>query len=301
MLFRCRFGGGPNARLVKRRSWPMDKKVPDADPAEKGLHQNIGRATMVLTALAANSAEGLRLTDVVNATSLGKATVHRVLSGLVAHGLVDQEKATGRFYLSLKLIGWAMAAGDRFGLARLAGPAMVRLSQRTQDTIYLSLRSGDEAICIERREGSFPIKTLTLRVGDRRPLGVGAGSLAMLAFLPDEEVERVLASQAAEMPRFGIDEMTLRDMIARSRELGYTLNDERLIPGMSAVGVPIRRPNGQPFAALSVAAISSRLQLPRRDSIVASLRQEAEQIEEELKPILSQPLTVPLLAASEGS
>jgi DNA-binding IclR family transcriptional regulator len=279
----------------------MDKKVPDADPAEKGLHQNIGRATMVLTALAANSAEGLRLTDVVNATSLGKATVHRVLSGLVAHGLVDQEKSTGRFYLSLKLIGWAMAAGDRFGLARLAGPALVRLSQRTQDTIYLSLRSGDEAICIERREGSFPIKTLTLRVGDRRPLGVGAGSLAMLAFLPDEEVERVLASQAAEMPRYGIDEMTLRDMITRSRELGYTLNDERLIQGMSAVGLPIRRPNGQPFAAISVAAISSRLQLPRRDSIVASLRQEAEQIEEELKPILSQPLTVPLLAASEGT
>jgi DNA-binding IclR family transcriptional regulator len=279
----------------------MDKKVPDADPAEKGLHQNIGRATMVLTALAANSAEGLRLTDVVNATSLGKATVHRVLSGLVAHGLVDQEKSTGRFYLSLKLIGWAMAAGDRFGLARLAGPALVRLSQRTQDTIYLSLRSGDEAICIERREGSFPIKTLTLRVGDRRPLGVGAGSLAMLAFLPDEEVERVLASQAAEMPRYGMDEMTLRDMITRSRELGYTLNDERLIQGMSAVGLPIRRPNGQPFAAISVAAISSRLQLPRRDSIVASLRQEAEQIEEELKPILSQPLTVPLLAASEGS
>jgi DNA-binding IclR family transcriptional regulator len=278
----------------------MDKKAPDADPAEKGLHQNIGRATMVLTALAANSADGMRLTDVVNTTSLGKATVHRVLSGLVAHGLVDQEKATGRFYLSLKLIGWAMAAGDRFGLARLAGPAMVRLSQRTQDTIYLSLRSGDEAICIERREGSFPIKTLTLRVGDRRPLGVGAGSLAMLAFLPDEDVERVLASQRAEQSRFGIDEITLRDMITIARQLGYTLNDERVIQGMSAVGVPIRRPNGQPFAALSVAAISSRLQMPRRESIVASLRQEAEQIEEELKPILSQPLTVPLLAASEG-
>jgi DNA-binding IclR family transcriptional regulator len=278
----------------------MEKKMPDADPAEKGLYQNIGRATMVLGALAANSSEGLRLTDVVNATSLGKATVHRVLSGLVAHGLVDQDKATGRFFLSLKLIGWAMAAGDRFGLARLAAPALQRLSQRTQDTIYLSLRSGDEAICIERREGSFPIKTLTLRVGDRRPLGVGAGSLAMLAFLPDDEIEAVLAAQRPEQARFNIDEMTMRDMIATARQLGYTLNDERLIPGMSAVGVPIRRPTGQPFAALSVAAISTRLQMPRRDSIVASLKQEAEQIETELKPILSQPLMVSILAASEG-
>ena len=278
----------------------MEKMVSDADPAEKGLYQNIGRATMVLTALAANSAEGMRLTDVVNATALGKATVHRVLSGLVAHGLVDQDKATGRFFLSLKLISWAMAAGDRFGLARLAGNALGRLSQRTQDTIYLSLRSGDEVVCIERREGSFPIKTLTLRLGDRRPLGVGAGSMAMIAFLSDEEIDRVISAQGAEMTRYGIDEMTLRDMIANTRQLGYALNDERLIPGMSAVGVPIRRPNGQPFAALSVAAISSRLQLPRRDTIVASLKQEAAQIEAELTPILSQPLIVPMLAASEG-
>lgn len=281
-------------------NWGMEKNVSDADTAEKGLYQNIGRATMVLTSLAANSAEGMRLTDVVNATSLGKATVHRVLSGLVAHGLVDQDKASGRFFLSLKLISWAMAAGDRFGLARLAGNAMSRLSQRTQDTVYLSLRSGDEAVCIERREGSFPIKTLTLRLGDRRPLGVGAGSMAMMAFLADEEINRVIAAQSAEMSRYGTDEMTLRDMIATARKLGYALNDERLIPGMSAVGVPIRRPSGQPFAALSVAAISSRLQLPRRDTIVASLKQEAEQIEAELLPILSQPLILPMLAASEG-
>jgi DNA-binding IclR family transcriptional regulator len=274
--------------------------VSDADLAEKGLYQNIGRATMVLTALAANSAEGLRLTDVVNATSLGKATVHRVLSGLLAHGLIDQDKGTGRFFLSLKLISWAMAAGDRFGLARLANAALTRLSQRTQDTIYLSLRSADEAVCIERREGSFPIKTLTLRVGDRRPMGVGAGSLAILAFLPDDEVERVIAAQGADLTRYGIDEMTMRDMITTARQLGYALNDERLIRGMSAIGVPIRRPNGQPFAALSVAAISSRLQAPRRDNIAASLKQEAEQLEEELKPILAQPMMVQILAAAES-
>jgi DNA-binding IclR family transcriptional regulator len=155
-------------------------------------------------------------------------------------------------------------------------------------------------VCLDRREGSFPIKTLTLRVGDRRPLGVGAGSLAILAFLPDEEVERVIAAQGADQARYGIDEMTMRDMITTARQLGYSVNDERLIRGMSAIGVPVRRPNGQPFAALSVAAISSRLQLPRRESIATSLKQEAELLEEELKPILAQPLTAQLLAASEG-
>jgi DNA-binding IclR family transcriptional regulator len=278
----------------------METKMAETDSSEKGLHQNIARATMVLSAIAANATQGVRLTDVVHATALGKATVHRVLNGLVANGLAEHDKATGRFYLSLKLIAWAVAAGNRFGLAQLAGPALTRLSQRTQDTVYLSLRSGDEAVCIDRREGSYPIKTLTLRMGDRRPLGVGAGSLAMLAFLPDEERERIIAAQAAEQARYGIDEMTLRDMIATARQLGYALNEERLIPGMSAVGVPVRRPDGAPFGALSVAAISSRLQPPRRESIATSLRQEADQIETELQPLLGQPLTLPILAVSEG-
>ncbi|NJM34890.1 MAG: hypothetical protein HC850_09500 [Rhodomicrobium sp.] len=118
--------------------------------------------------------------------------------------------------------------------------------------------------------------------------------------MPDEEIERVITSQGAEQARFGIDEMTMRDMIATARDVGYTLNNERLIPGMSAVGVPLRRPNGVPFAALSVAAISSRLQVPRRDNIAATLKQEAAQIEEDLKPILAQPLMSQILAAAEG-
>lgn len=277
----------------------MARQARDEDFVETGLHQNIGRATLVLSALAAKSSEGMRLTDVVKATSLGKATVHRTLGGLAANGLIDYDENAARYFLSLKLISWAMAAGDRFGLARQAHAALMRLSQRTQDTVYLSLRSGDESVCIDRREGPFPIKTLTLRVGDRRPLGIGSGSMAILAFLSDDEIEQVITAQAGEQARYGIDEMTLRDMIGTARNLGYSLNDGRLIPGMSAIGVPIRRPDGSPFAALSIAAISSRLQPPRRNNIAASLKKEAEQIERKLSPILKHPLVTPMLAASE--
>jgi DNA-binding IclR family transcriptional regulator len=64
--------------------------------------------------------------------------------------------------------------------------------------------------------------------------------------------------------------------------------------------VPIRRPDGFPFAALSVAAVSARLEAPRRDEIVASLTQEAEQIEIQLGPVLGQPLMGAFLASFEG-
>ena len=253
---------------------------------EKGEHQNIGRATLVLAALADASTHGLRLTDVIRATGLGKATTHRILAGLVAHGLAEQDKDSGYFFVGLKMLDWATAAGDRFGLAHCATPLMARLAEQTADTAYLSLRSNDEAVCIGRYEGSFPIRTLTLGLGDRRPLGIGAGSLALLAFLPDEEVVRILDAQRDARASYDIDEFELRGMVGRAKKQGFALNDERVIPGMSAIGVPVRRPDGFPVAAVSIAAISKRLEQPRLDTLVSTLRDTAVAIENELAPVL---------------
>ena len=257
-----------------------------AEPMEKGEHQNIGRATLVLAALADASTHGLRLTDVIRATGLGKATTHRILAGLVAHGLAEQDKDSGYFFVGLKMLDWATAAGDRFGLAHCAAPLMARLAEQTADTAYLSLRSNDEAVCIGRYEGSFPIRTLTLGLGDRRPLGIGAGSLALLAFLPDEEVVRILDAQRDARASYDIDEFELRGMVGRAKKQGFALNDERVIPGMSAIGVPVRRPDGFPVAAVSIAAISKRLEQPRLDTLVSTLRDTAVAIENELAPVL---------------
>ena len=261
-------------------------------PRLTGLYQSISRPTAVLEALAAASSAGLRMTDVMRATGLGKATVHRLLAGLAAYGLVDQDSDTGRFFLGTRILSWAVTAGDRFGLARLAEPAMVRLSQATLDTIYLAVRSGDEAVCLNRREGLHPIRTLTLNVGDRRPLGVSAGGLALLAFLSDQEIERILRLQVEARTQLPFDQITLRRMISDTREAGFAyydapvLHGSEVVTGMAAIAVPIRRPDRQPVASLSVAAITARLQAQRRKAIVTQLQAEVRQIEASLESVL---------------
>jgi len=255
----------------------------------RGDHQNIGRATLVLSALAEAAAEGLRLIDVVRATGLGNATIHRVLSGLVAHGLAEHDSETGRFFLGMRLVAWASVSSERFGLARWIEPALARLAQRTGDTVYLTSRVGDEAVCTAKREGAFPIKALTLKLGDHRPLGVGTGSLALLAFLSDAEVDRILRTQADKRTGFAIDEPTLREQVSATRRIGYAFNDLHVFPGlgtiadMAGIALPICRQDGRPFAAISVVAISSRMQSPRRENIVASMRQEIAEIEARLR------------------
>ena len=121
-------------------------------------------------------------------------------------------------------------------------------------------------------------------MGDRRPLGVGAGSLALLAFESDSEINSVLAANTAErnvFERFGDTE--LHKMIAASREHGYSYNDGRIVSAMNAVGVPVLDAGGRVAAALSVAAIQERMDTERREMIVKLLKQEAAVLRELLE------------------
>lgn len=264
---------------------------PQDEDGKQTENRNIHRVSTVLDALA-GAREGLRLTDIAEHTQLGKSTVHRLLSGLIANKMVELDDDTGRYFLGLKVLAWSNAVKNRFAFARLAEPALERIAQHTHDTVYLVARVGDEIVCVDCREGSYPIKVLTLGVGDRRPLGIGAGSMAILAALPDEEVERIFEKQAAERARFTFDDLQLRQMLANARRDGYAYNNVHLfhgmekVTGMAAIAVPVRRPDGWPVAALHVTTITSRLEPPRRESVLATLTKEARQLEAQYGAVL---------------
>jgi DNA-binding IclR family transcriptional regulator len=280
----------------------MEMKIPD----KSGEHRNVLRLLAVLDALSKASAQGLRLTDVIEATGLGKTTAHRILAGLMSQNLAEQDPETGRFFIGVKMLSWATAARDRFSLVRLVEPALVRISRQTQDTVYLVVRSGDDIVCLDCREGAFPIKVLTLNVGDRRPLGIGAGSLAILSALPDAEIDRIFAGNAEAMAAYPFDEVRLRQMIAATRQNGYAYNNVHVLQGlenvteMAGIGVPIRKRDGMPVAALHLTGVTSRLDPPRRENLVATLHQEARQIEAQLEPVLAMMSTTDRQLAKPG-
>jgi DNA-binding IclR family transcriptional regulator len=137
---------------------------------------------------------------------------------------------------------------------------------------------------VDRVTGVFPIKTLSLNVGDRRPLGVGAGNLAMLAWLPDDEIRTIVAANTPRYPHFGkLDSATIMALVEESRELGYAFNDRTILAGMRAVGVPVLGHDERPVAALSVAAITERMSAARRADIVVWLTEEAQALNERLR------------------
>ncbi|MDR3399413.1 MAG: IclR family transcriptional regulator [Pandoraea sp.] len=262
-------------------------KESTTEASDSGAHQNIARTALVLDALALSGKGGLRLMDVARITQLNKTVTHRCLAGLLAHGLASYDQEHSRFFLGDRVFAWTSQAAERFALSERVKPYLESLASAFEDTIYFLIRRGDYAVCYGRAEGVFPIKTLTLSVGDRRPLGVGSGSLAIAAGLQDEEVERLVQEQSPIREKFRFSDDMLRAEVKKARSAGFASMDGHLIVGMSGVAVPILDPAGRPVAAVSVAAIASRLEEPRRTEVVARLKVEAAAIEKDLASLLS--------------
>jgi len=261
-------------------------KAENTSAVDGGTHQSIARIDLLLSVLAEHPESGLRLLDVCRATGLGKATAHRLLAGLVAYKLADFDPDSSRYTVGFKVFAWASGGGNRYGLAELTRPALDRLVERFQDAVYLSIRNGDYAVCVERLEGGFPIKTLAFKVGDHRPLGIGAGSAAMLAALPQDEQRRVLTATATERANFRCTEADLAEIVRGVRSNGYAFVDGKIVPGICTVGVSILLDNGAPIAAISVSAIADRMHLRRRKEIASAITTEIRALAQSSGPFL---------------
>jgi DNA-binding IclR family transcriptional regulator len=259
----------------------LDPELRTEDGKEPTV-KTIDRAARVLRALASGGQPGLPLRAVASASDIGKPTAHRLLAALIDAGFAFQDSETRRYRLGAGLSILAQAANQQH-IGNLAQPTIRRIADLTSDTAYASVREGIAAVCVGREIGSFQIRTLTLEVGDRRPLGVGAGALALLAFLPDAEVDTMLQKSESWIVQYpGYSVAHLRQAIAQARRTGFAFNDGRRIPSMHAIGVPVRDASGAVVAALSVAAIADRVSGDRIAELAAILQREAATLSKSL-------------------
>ncbi len=240
--------------------------------------KSISRAAKVLRILAEIGGAGGALGDVAKAAGFGKATAHRILAALNDEGFTYQDLATRRYHLGagIGLLARRAAVNE---IGALAQPVLMRLAEQTEDTIYIQAREGLRSVCLGRQQGTFPIKTLSLDVGQSRPLGVGSGGLAILANLPPSEIDAVIEANArwlAEYPAFNAEK--LRGLIRQTKAQGYAFVEGLRIPGINAVAVPINGADGRPIASLSITAIAERIHGDRALWLAGLLREEAHEL-----------------------
>lgn len=242
--------------------------------------QSLSRAVHLLRTLSTHTPTGWRLSDLATETHLDHATVHRLLAGLVEERLAARVAGTRRYTLGPLAYELGVAASPYYALDRLAAPALSRLATSTRDIIFLNLRSGFDSVCIARHDGHAALKAYTVDVGTRRPLCLSAGGVAMLVRLPRSEQARIEANNLQAIAgRDAARQDAMRRMVRRSRRAGYGINLGDFVPHIAAIGVAVCAPSGSPVASISLAGLEVDLQEPRRNALLACLREEAAALE----------------------
>lgn len=205
---------------------------------------------------------------------LPKSTVYRIVRMLQKHHYLAQDPDSKRFRLGSQAmaLGWrALEANDARHITR---PIMQSLADETGETVLLTTLNEDrtQSVCIERIDSRHPVR-LILEIGRRAPLHGGASSKILLAYLPEDEIERVIST--GRLRRLCRNTITnparLRRHLKEIRRAGYAASFEETNEGAAGVASAILGPGGRVIAALGIAgplARFTRATLPRQIELV---------------------------------
>jgi len=261
-------------------------------PAESIGAQSVDRALALLSFIGRSPVEGIGLSAIVQNTGLSRPTARRLLLALMRARMVEQDATNRRYFLGEETYVLGVLAAQRFDLVDLARDSLLDLASQSGDTVFLSVRRDYHSVCMVKEDGAFPIRTYALKVGDRHPLGVGAGSLAILSALPEQEQADILNRNSdILLEKFpGFSPEALRPLIAQAKERGYSLNPGLVLANSWGVGAAFRMPDGRVAGALSIAAIDSRMGPERQAELGAALIEETTKLEARIAKVFGLPM-----------
>jgi IclR family pca regulon transcriptional regulator len=193
----------------------------------------------------------MTLSEVAAAAGLARPTARRMLLTLEDLGYVRTTQ--GGFALTPRVLELGMAYIGSTSIWDIARPHMEQLVGHTGESSSLAQLDGSDIVYVARV--AVPkIITLAVTIGTRFPALQTSLGKVLLAELPPDELERVLA----EPSRSGIKPLWKPKVEERDRVLyevrtrGWALTDEHLARGIRSIAAPVRDGTNHVVAALNV-------------------------------------------------
>ena len=222
---------------------------------------------------------GTTTTALAAAPGLPRATTHRLLESLAVEGLADRDPVTGRWFLGPETYVLGMAAATRYDLTNEARTSVRRLAKETGESAFFSVRRGDETVVLLREDGDFPIRSYVLYESARFPLGVVSAGLAILAHLPDREIDAFL-DRADLAATWGPQHAAplIRERLAATRRTGWSLNPGHVVEGSWGMAAAVFDKAGRPEWALTLTGVEQRFRAERQPVLGRLLLEEAHRL-----------------------
>lgn len=217
------------------------------------------RLFLVLETLADTGS--VTLADLCRRLELNKSTLHRLLSSLIYMGYVKQDGETGKYSLSLKLLGLSNKLLGHMDILDAVRPSLKALAETTGETVHFVQLDGTEAIYIYKEESTQNSVRMVSKVGSRIPLYCSGVGKAIAADMEESQIQTVWEQSTIRKltPHTIIDYTQFLEKIKEVRKKGYALDDEENELGVRCIAVSLPDYKGQAKYAFSISAPASRM------------------------------------------
>ncbi|MEX0351574.1 MAG: IclR family transcriptional regulator [Paracoccaceae bacterium] len=238
----------------------------------------VGKACDVLD-LVAGFNRPVRFGELLDHSPFPKATLYRFLQTLTNQGMLSYDPDRQSYALGIRLVRLAHAAWTHSSLAPIARPHLDALSRDLGETVHLAQLDASQVLYVDKRNADDPVEMYSQagKVGPAYCTGVGK---AMLAFLPDDALNRAIQQQSFHRftPHTLASETALRTELAAIRTRGYAFDREEHEPGIICIAAPILTPGGRMLGAMSITGPTSRTDLKKLENWAPRVRQAADDI-----------------------
>jgi DNA-binding IclR family transcriptional regulator len=262
-------------------SAPAVYNLPEAYHRPENLIQSVDRALQLLQELA-ELGGCAPLSTLARQMGLSRSTVHGLLATLRYHGMVSQDDH-GNYVLGIRLFELGYQAVSRLDLRIAAGPILQKLVDEFMETVHLVVSDGLYVVYIDKCESQQSMQIVS-RIGQRLPAYCTAVGKAILAFKPEDELDRLLA----EAPLIPMTRNTITDPQILKKHLlqvhlqGYALDQEEIAEGLRCAGAPIFDYTDQVVGAVSISGPSVRMNDEKIAQAVQAVLRAAREISHRL-------------------
>ncbi|MFC9327466.1 IclR family transcriptional regulator [Kitasatospora sp. NPDC057015] len=263
---------------------PTGRRAAPAAPGDRNQSSSLRRALAVLGHVRdhANGGRGVPLGQLAEELGLNKSTVLRLTGPLLDEHLLDRDRETGWFRLGHGALRLGQAYLSTLDLRSVAAEHLRRLQREAGETVHLTVWESPGIVYVDKVEDETNVR-MASRVGSRAPAYCTATGKAMLAWLPDTEVDAVVEAGLRPVTAWTIsDAERLRADLARIRTRGYSIDDRENEPEVRCVAAPIFDHTGEVTAALSVSGLISRMTAARVRNLGPVVSQVGLRISREL-------------------
>jgi DNA-binding IclR family transcriptional regulator len=225
----------------------------------------VERALDVLLCFTSQTPE-LSMTHISEKVGINKSTVHRLLATLEGKRFVERDPVSGIYRPGIRLLQMAYLTLDHNNLRRLVAPFLRDLCNLYRENINLAVLDDSDVVYVDVIESPQRVK-LAAVPGQRLPAFCTASGKAILAFMPEEHVRRILE---LGMTRYTQNTIQAKEAffenMHEAQQQGFAISEQEFEEGINAIAAPIFNSSGKPIASVSVAGPAYRLTL---ESMVA--------------------------------